>query len=161
MPATVFSSAKHAAVRQHRTPARWKRLPSQQAAAHRNHLRSPFAKPSYVLASVRIPFRNFAAISDEAPLAAVPQDSMQTGSEQRLPRQVPLKTAALQGAITHPAGRGIIGAIVSLTNRATGMTRTLSTDADGVFRWSDLAREIIYCWCRATVSRILRATIYN
>ena len=35
--------------------------------------------------------------------------------------------------------RGIPGAVVALTNRATGMTRTVSTNADGVFRWTDLA----------------------
>ncbi len=35
-------------------------------------------------------------------------------------------------------GRGIGGAVIALTNRATGMTRTVSTDADGVFRWTDL-----------------------
>jgi hypothetical protein len=34
--------------------------------------------------------------------------------------------------------RGIVGAVVALTNRGTGMTRTVSTDADGVFRWTDL-----------------------
>jgi hypothetical protein len=88
---------------------------------------------------VRIPVRIFSATFDGAPLAAAPQGSTQTGNEQRLPRQVPLKTAALQGAVTDSAGRGIIGAVVALTNRVTGMTRTLSTDADGVFRWSDLA----------------------
>lgn len=38
-----------------------------------------------------------------------------------------------------PAARGIAGALVALTNRATGLTRTVSTNADGVFRWSDLA----------------------
>ena len=37
------------------------------------------------------------------------------------------------------ATRGIIGALIALTNRATGMTRTLMTNADGVFRWTDLA----------------------
>lgn len=37
------------------------------------------------------------------------------------------------------AARGIVGALVALTNRATGMTRTLLTNADGVFRWTDLA----------------------
>jgi hypothetical protein len=57
----------------------------------------------------------------------------------RLPRQTPRKTAGLQGIVTDSAGRGIIGAMVALTNRATGMTRTVSTNADGVFRWADLA----------------------
>lgn len=37
------------------------------------------------------------------------------------------------------AAHGIEGALVALTNRATGLTRTVSTNADGVFRLSDLA----------------------
>jgi hypothetical protein len=37
------------------------------------------------------------------------------------------------------AARGIVGAVIALTNRATGMTRTLTSNADGVFRWTDLA----------------------
>jgi len=36
------------------------------------------------------------------------------------------------------AARGIVGALIALTNRATGMTRTLTANADGVFRWTDL-----------------------
>ena len=50
-----------------------------------------------------------------------------------------MKTAALQGVVRDAAGRGVIGAVAALTNRATGFTRTLSADADGVFRWTDLA----------------------
>jgi Carboxypeptidase regulatory-like domain len=40
--------------------------------------------------------------------------------------------------VRDPETRGIIGAVIALTNRATGLTRTDSTDADGVFRWTDL-----------------------
>jgi len=47
--------------------------------------------------------------------------------------------AALEGIVQNSAARGIVGAVIALTNRATGLTRTLSTDADGVFRWTDLA----------------------
>jgi carboxypeptidase family protein len=47
--------------------------------------------------------------------------------------------AALEGIVQDSAARGIVGAVIALTNRATGLTRTLSTDADGVFRWTDLA----------------------
>ncbi|HWF12271.1 MAG TPA: carboxypeptidase-like regulatory domain-containing protein [Candidatus Acidoferrales bacterium] len=57
----------------------------------------------------------------------------------RLPRQAARKTAALQGVVTDSAGRGIIGAVVAITNRSTGMAWTVSTDADGVFRWTELA----------------------
>ena len=50
-----------------------------------------------------------------------------------------MKTAAVEGIVRDAAGRGIIGAVAALTNRATGFTRTLATSADGVFRWTDLA----------------------
>jgi hypothetical protein len=83
---------------------------------------------------VRIPSRNFGARSPGFPLPAFPQQG-----EQRIPRQIPAKTAALQGIVRDGAARGIIGALIALTNRATGMTRTLSTNADGVFRWTGLA----------------------
>jgi Carboxypeptidase regulatory-like domain len=92
------------------------------------------ARPSYVLASARIPSRRFAARSPGFPLPAFPPQG-----EQRIPRQIPNKTAALQGIVRDGAARGIVGALIALTNRATGMTRTLTTNADGVFRWTDLA----------------------
>jgi hypothetical protein len=90
--------------------------------------------PAYVLASARIPARHFA----NAP-ARFLQGSIPTQDEQRIPRQSPRKTAALQGIVRDSFSRGIIGAVVALTNRVTGFTRTLATDADGVFRWTDLA----------------------
>jgi carboxypeptidase family protein len=52
---------------------------------------------------------------------------------------MPLRTSSLQGIVTDSASRAVIGAVVAVTNRATGFTRTLSTNADGVFRWTDLA----------------------
>jgi carboxypeptidase family protein len=58
--------------------------------------------------------------------------------EQRIPRQSPRGTAALQGIVRDSAARGIGGAVLALTNRVTGMTRTISADAEGVFRWPDL-----------------------
>jgi hypothetical protein len=86
-----------------------------------------------VLASARIPTRRFASVSTGFPLPAFrPQD------EQRIPRQIPSKTAALQGIVRDPETRGIVGALIALTNRATGMTNTLTTNADGVFRWTGL-----------------------
>jgi hypothetical protein len=97
------------------------------------------AGPSYVLASARIPGRHFAAASVDFPLPAFPSPSNSEQDEQRIPRQIPGKTAALQGIVRDVAARGIVGALVALTNRATGMTRTLMTNADGVFRWTDLA----------------------
>jgi len=72
------------------------------------------------------------------PLTAFPPPANPTQDEQRIPRQTTRKTAALQGIVRDPETRGIVGAVIALTNRATGLTRTVSTDADGVFRWTDL-----------------------
>ena len=58
--------------------------------------------------------------------------------EQRIPRQAARKTATLQGIVRDSASRGIGGALIALTDRATGLTRTVSTNADGVFRLVDL-----------------------
>jgi hypothetical protein len=87
-----------------------------------------------VLASVRIPSRNFSPASTVFPTPAFPPQD-----EQRIPRQSARATAALQGIVRDRSQRGIPGAVVALTNRATGLTRTVSTNADGVFRWTDLA----------------------
>ena len=99
----------------------------------RTHSRRPLS-PSLFLASARIPSRRFDAASNDFPLPTFPpQDA------QRLPRQSAPKTAALQGIVRDPSGRVVVGALIAITNRATGMTRTASTDADGVFRWTDLS----------------------
>ena len=89
-------------------------------------------------ASARIPRHYFSTLSTNFPSRAFPAPSDPTQDEQRIPRQSPRKTAALQGIVRDATGRGIGGAVIALTNRATGMTRTVSTDADGVFRWTDL-----------------------
>ncbi len=70
---------------------------------------------------------------------AFPPQSFPSQQEQRIPRQSPIKTAALQGSIRDASARGIAGALIALTNRATGATRTISADAEGVFRLTDLA----------------------
>jgi hypothetical protein len=59
--------------------------------------------------------------------------------DQRIPRQTSRKTGALQGIVRDTSSRGIVGALIAMTNRATGMTRTITSNADGVFRWTDLA----------------------
>jgi Carboxypeptidase regulatory-like domain len=89
---------------------------------------------SYLRASARIPSQNGASASP-----AFPSPAFQTQDEQRIPRQASQKTAALQGIVRDSASRGIVGAMIALTNRATGATRTMSADADGVFRLLDLA----------------------
>jgi hypothetical protein len=45
----------------------------------------------------------------------------------------------LQGIVRDNSRRGVVGAMIALTNRATGATRTISADADGVFRLTDLS----------------------
>ena len=44
----------------------------------------------------------------------------------------------MQGIVRDSSLRAIVGATVTLTNRATGAARTISADADGVFRLLDL-----------------------
>jgi hypothetical protein len=126
-------SARHAAARRRHAATTAKRAPSRPIT-HRVRSHGLSSKPSYMLASARIPSRHFSATSAAFPPPAFPQQD-----EQRIPRQTVRRTAALQGIVRDGAARGVIGAVVALTNRATGMTRTISTNADGVFRWSDLA----------------------
>lgn len=92
------------------------------------------ARPSYVTVNARIPTQFPANDSTAVPTPAFPQQA-----EQRIPRQTPRNTAALQGNVRDGSSRGVVGAMIALTNRATGVTRTISTDADGVFRLTDLA----------------------
>ena len=103
--------------------------------AYRHRSRSRRAgSPSYLLASARIPNQLNAGAS---PL--VPQSTLPIQDEQRIPRQASRQTAALQGIIRDTSTRGVVGARIALTNRATGATRTISADADGVFRFTELA----------------------
>ncbi len=88
-----------------------------------------------MLASARIPSRRFADASTAYPL---PVPALPAQNEQRIPRQATRKKASLQGIVRDAASRGIIGALIAITNRATGLTSTVSTNADGVFRWTDL-----------------------
>ena len=130
LPANV--PARHATARRRYAALSTKHVPSRRIARRSRSRR--LSRPSYVLASARIPTRRFAAVSTGFPLPAFPPQG-----EQRIPRQIPNRTAVLQGIVRDGAARGIVGALIALTNRATGMTRTLTTNADGVFRWTDLA----------------------
>jgi hypothetical protein len=129
-PASV--PVRHATARRRRESVSAKRAASHHVARRSRSRR--LSRPSYVLASARIPSWHFAAVSTGFPLPAFPAQD-----EQRIPRQIPRKAAALQGIVRDPATRGIVGTLIAVTNRATGMTRTLTTNADGVFRWTDLA----------------------
>jgi hypothetical protein len=137
--ASAAKTANDRAARKHSRPGRRVGASAKRAKARSLVLRANphflnSARPVYSLASARIPVWRFANVP-----ARVPQDSFSAREEQRLPRQMARKTAALQGFVGDSSSRGIIGAVVALTNRATGFTRTLSTDADGIFRWTDLA----------------------
>jgi carboxypeptidase family protein len=103
------------------------RRPHTDAAVHHGPARST-PGPLYVRASLRILNQNSAIAAP-----AFPQQD-----EQRLPRQISRKTAAVQGIVRDSSSRAIVGATITLTNRATGAARTISADADGVFRLLDL-----------------------
>jgi hypothetical protein len=130
LPANVPS--KHASVRRHHAAVSANHVHTRHIA--RGPRSRQLSRTSYVLASARIPMQHFAAASTGFSLPAFPPQD-----EQRIPRQIPRKTVALQGIVRDPATRGIVGALIAITDRATGMTRTVTTNADGVFRWSDLA----------------------
>ena len=104
LPANV--SARHASARRRHAAASAKRAHSRPSA-HRSRSRR-LSRPSYVLASARIPSRHFAAVSTGFPLPAFPPQD-----EQRIPRQTSRKTAALQGIVRDPATRGIVGAMIA------------------------------------------------
>jgi len=109
------------------------RHPHAHVAAPRSRLRRA-NRPSYLRVSAPIPNQRNESASPGLPPSAFP-----TQQEQRIPRQGSAKTAALQGMIHDAAGHAVVGALVALTNRVSGMTRTISADADGVFRLTDLA----------------------
>ncbi len=59
--------------------------------------------------------------------------------EQRIPRQSAIKTAALQGIARDSAARGVVGAVDRAHQSRDWHDANTSTNADGVFRWTDLA----------------------
>jgi hypothetical protein len=118
-------AARHAPIRHARVRAAVQRV--RRHAATRHVTRSA-AGGKYLRTSARIPNQGTATSAPAFP----PQD------EQRLPRQTSRKTAAVQGIIRDASRRAIVGATVTLTNRITGAARTISADADGVFRLLDL-----------------------
>ena len=58
--------------------------------------------------------------------------------QNRLPRQTASATGAVEGMVIDTRGRAVLGARVTLRNRATGNTVETTVDADGVFRLPDL-----------------------
>ena len=60
------------------------------------------------------------------------------GGPQRLPRQAPPATAAVQGVIRTESGLGLSGARVVLRSQTTGKQVERTTPGDGVFLLPDL-----------------------
>ncbi|MBZ5674773.1 MAG: carboxypeptidase-like regulatory domain-containing protein [Acidobacteriia bacterium] len=58
--------------------------------------------------------------------------------DQRLPRQTPSQTAAVQGILRDPSGLGLGGAAVTLRNLGNEQTFSTMTLGDGVFRFLNL-----------------------
>ena len=116
---------QHAAIAVRRTHTR--------GSAHHPRSRRAAGFP-YLRVSARIPNQSAASLSPAFPPPAAPAQD-----EQRIPRQESRKTAALQGIIRDSTSRGVVGARIAMTNRATGVTRTIPADSDGVFRLLDLA----------------------
>jgi hypothetical protein len=65
------------------------------------------------------------------------KDTVIQNPGQRLPHQRPITTSSIEGLITNPDGRGVIGASVLLRDMS-GKARGTMTNGDGVFRLSDL-----------------------
>src|SRR5713101_5274166 len=73
----------------------------------------------------------FPSIAGATP-ASPPQE------EHRLPRQASPTTAAVQGIVRDAGAQGIVGAIATMTSGAGGAARTITANANGVFRFLDL-----------------------
>ncbi len=65
------------------------------------------------------------------------QQTVIPGPQRRLPHQRVVTTSSIEGLVTSDLGRGVIGAEVTLTD-PSGHVRHSITDADGVFRVSEL-----------------------
>ena len=68
-----------------------------------------------------------------------PSTRQQSVAQQRLPGQSAPKKVALQGIVRDSNGKAVIGAIVTLQNAATDQKLEKVTDAQGVFRFIDVA----------------------
>ena len=62
----------------------------------------------------------------------------QVPSQQRIPRETPPTSAAIQGVLRNPVGLGLGGAKIHLRNRSTGVVVDTTTTGDGVFRFVHL-----------------------
>ncbi len=86
--------------------------------------------------AIRTSIREAAAPAAEAPSA--PGTWLASRDQQRIPRQAAPTTAALEGILKEPGGRGVGGMSLTLRHLATGAIRQTTTNAEGVFRLRDL-----------------------
>jgi hypothetical protein len=63
----------------------------------------------------------------------------QNMTQERIPGRTPQKTGAIQGVVRDANKFAVIGASIALRNIATGLERNRSSDAQGVFRFIDIA----------------------
>ena len=81
----------------------------------------------------------FAAPGSGMNSTITPGPRQQSVAQQRLPGQSAPKQAVLQGIVRDSNGKAVIGAIVTLQNAATDQKLEKVTDAQGVFRFIDVA----------------------
>ena len=73
-----------------------------------------------------------------APPEATMQETVTQSPERRIPRLKPRPGAAVQGLVSTMGGQGLGGVVVVFRNQRTGDAKPIMTDADGVFRITDL-----------------------
>ena len=84
---------------------------------------------------------NSTGSSTSAPNAqpeATMQETVTQSPERRVPRLKPRPNAAVQGLVSTIDGQGLGGVVVVFRNQRTGDAKPMMTDADGVFRITDL-----------------------
>src|SRR5262249_57863169 len=69
---------------------------------------------------------------------ATMQETVAQMPERRVPRLKPRPGAAVQGLVSTMDGRGLGGVVVVFRNQKSGDAKPLMTDADGIFRITDL-----------------------
>src|SRR5260370_15824464 len=133
----LIDSAASATASVRRGPARHQHTAIAVRRTHTrgssHHPRSGRAAGSpYLRVSARIPNQSAASLSPAFPPPAAPAQD-----EQRIPRQESRKTAALQGIIRDSTSRGVVGARIAMTNRATRVTPAIPADSDRQVRVLD------------------------
>ena len=120
---SATASARRASLR-HKHVALTARSSHARVSASRSHSHHT-ASRSYLRASARIPIQRTASPSPAfSPPAAATQD------EQRIPRQAPRKTAAVQGTVGDSTSRGVVGAATNLGVNVPVVVRLEGTNVE-------------------------------